>query len=103
MIADETLTCWNTGAQSSQFLTYLRGIGIFSVICSKVVLVLLLPVKEFMLLPSCQVDGCAAIAMPLAISSLSNHFKTFPASECPRVSLFMHSLVNGLGIVEGRY
>ena len=54
-------------------------------------------------LPSSRVDGCAAIAMPLAISSLNNHFKTFPASECPRVSLFMHGLVNGLGFVEGRY
>ena len=54
-------------------------------------------------LPSSQVDGCVAIAMPLAISSLSNHFKTFPASECPRVPSFMHGLVNGLGFVEGRY
>ena len=54
-------------------------------------------------LPSSHVDGCAAIAMPLAISSLSNYFKTFPASECPRLSLFMHGLVNGLGFVEGRY
>ena len=53
--------------------------------------------------PSSQVDGCAAIVMPLAISSLSNHFKTFPASECPRLPLFMHGLGNGLVFVKGPY
>ena len=53
--------------------------------------------------PSSQVDGCAAIAMPLTISSLSNHFKTFPASECPRLPLFMHGLVNGLVFETGPY
>ena len=53
--------------------------------------------------PSSEVDGCASIAVPLAISSLSNHFKTFPASECPWLPLFMHGLANGLGFVKGPY
>ena len=70
----------------------------------RLALVLILPVKQFMIVPSSQVDGCAAIAMPLAISSLSNHFKTFPASECPGLPLFIHyGLVNGLRFLEGSY
>ena len=39
----------------------------------------------------------------LAISSLSNHFKTFPAPECPWLPLCMQGPVNGLVFETGPY